>query len=428
MRIVFWSSALFIVYVYAGYALLLMLWVRIGRPAKAGRYGSTADDDDSRRGVRLQPDAHRLPRVSIVIAARDEAKRLPARIANLLAVDYPAERREIIVVSDGSADRTRDALASFRKEVTLLELPASGKAVALNAGAAHATGDILVFTDARQSFAEDALLELTAPFRDPAVGGVSGELILGAESTAGRRSCADRRENDFEWRDHERRTMDRRSSSTVGDGVGFYWRYEKHLRRLESEVGSMLGATGAIYALRRSLWKPLPAGTILDDVLAPMRAVLDGSRVVFAPQAHAFDYTSKDADAETRRKIRTLAGNVQILWFEPRLLVPFRNPVWLQYVSHKIGRLLVPYALVALFASSLVLFHTSTLYALALLAQAAFYLHGGYGAWVEHWDRAAGRRRSLVQRTGAVAFTIVAMNVSAVAGVGAALLGRKVWK
>ncbi len=141
----------------------------------------------------------------------------------------------------------------------------------------------------------------------------------------------------------------------MGDGVGFYWRYEKALRRLESEVGSMLGATGAIYALRRALWQPLPPGTILDDVLAPMRAVLAGSRVCFEPRAQAFDYTPPDASTESRRKIRTLAGNVQILWFEPRLLVPFVNPVWLQYSSHKVGRLLVPYALMTLLASSIIL-------------------------------------------------------------------------
>jgi cellulose synthase/poly-beta-1,6-N-acetylglucosamine synthase-like glycosyltransferase len=420
MRTVFWGSALFIAYVYVGYALLLMVWARLKR-------GPAAATSDDRGGVRLDADDNR-PRLSIIIAARDEARRLPARIANLLSLDYPADRREIIVVSDGSTDRTVEALAAFRGLVQVVDIPASGKAIALNAGVARATGDILVFTDARQSFAEDALLALTTPFADRGVGGVSGELILGAESAAGRRSSLDRRANEFEWRDHERRAGDRRSSSSVGDGVGFYWKYEKQLRRLESEVGSMLGATGAIYALRRSLWKPLPAGTILDDVLAPMRAVLNGSRVVFAPEARAFDYTSKDADAETRRKVRTLAGNVQILWFEPRLLVPFLNPVWLQYASHKIGRLLVPYALVALFASSLVLAETSTVYALALFSQVAFYLHGGYGAWVEHWHRTTGSQRSLVQRTGTVAFTIVVMNVSAVAGVGAALLGRKVWK
>jgi hypothetical protein len=231
-----------------------------------------------------------------------------------------------------------------------------------------------------------------------------------------------------EWRDHERRVSDRRSTSSVGDGVGFYWKYEKRLRQLESAVGSMLGATGAVYALRRSLWRPLPAGTILDDVLAPMRAVLGGYRVLFEPRARAFDYTSPDAGAETRRKVRTLAGNVQILWFEPRLLLPVLNPVWVQYLSHKVGRLLVPYALMALFASSIVLSDTSWVYALALFGQVAFYLHGGYGAWIEHWHQTTPAERSLVQRTGTVAFTFVVMNVSAVAGVGAALLGRKVWR
>ncbi|MBS1817932.1 MAG: glycosyltransferase family 2 protein [Acidobacteria bacterium] len=415
MRALFWSSALFIAYVYAGYGLLLMIWARLRRrPAPAA--------------VDAAPGDTTLPTVSIVLAARNEARRLPARIDNLLALDYPRDRVQIVVVSDGSTDDTRAALEPFGPDVELIELPPSGKSAALNAGVARATGEILVFADARQTFAEDALLALITRFQDATIGGVSGELILGAEQTAGRRALPDRRAGELEWRDHERRATDRRGSSSIGDGVGFYWKYEKQLRRLESEVGSMLGATGAIYALRRALWRPLPPGTILDDVLAPMRAVLAGARVVFEPRACAFDVTSSNADAETRRKIRTLAGNVQILWFEPRLLLPVLNPVWLQYMSHKIGRLLVPYALMALFAASIVLASASHLYLFALAGQVAFYLHGGYGAWLDHWHRVAPRQRSLVQRTGTVAFTIVVMNVSAVAGVGAALLGRKVWR
>ncbi|MEQ1729611.1 MAG: hypothetical protein ABL982_14660, partial [Vicinamibacterales bacterium] len=250
----------------------------------------------------------------------------------------------------------------------------------------------------------------------------------GAEAAAGRRDGRDRRAGMPGSPAPERREVRRRGSSSVGDGVGAYWKYEKLLRRLESQVGSMLGATGAIYALRRSLWRPLPPGALLDDVLAPMRAVLSGHRVVFEPKAQAFDATAKDAEAETRRKIRTLAGNVQILWFEPRLLVPFLNPVWLQYVSHKVGRLLVPYALLVLFTSSLALAGTSLFYATALFAQAAFYLHGGYGAVLDHWHGRSPGPKSMLQRTGAVAFTIVVMNVSAVAGAGAALLGRRVWR
>ena len=437
IEVVFWSSALFIAYVYVGYGLLLMIWSRLRRGASQhGRPGLVgtgpvrggASDGPGHADGQDHPEMA-LPDVSIVIAARNEAQRLPARIDNLLSLDYPAERRQILVVSDGSTDAPAGALASFGDRVELVELPGSGKAVALNAGVARATGDILIFADARQSFARDALLALDAPFADPTVGGVSGELILGAEAAAGRRAIADRRNDvDAARAEHDRRTQERRAASSVEDGVGFYWRYEKQLRRLESEVASMLGATGAIYALRRSLWHPLPPGTILDDVLAPMRAVLAGHRVVFEPRAQAFDSTSPDAEAESRRKIRTLAGNVQILWFEPRLLVPVLNPVWLQDASHKIGRLLVPYALMALFASSLVLADRSLFYTVALFSQVALYLHGGYGAWLEHWQQQTGARKSFVQRTGQVAFTFVVMNVSAVAGVGAALLGRKVWR
>jgi len=171
--------------------------------------------------------------------------------------------------------------------------------------------------------------------------------------------------------------------STIGDGVSVYWRYETQLRRMESTIGSTLGATGAIYALRRSVWHDLPADTLLDDVLAPMRAVLAGRRIVFEERAKAYDRTPPDSQAESRRKIRTLAGNVQILWLEPRLLVPFINPVWLQYCSHKLGRLVVPYALLAVFAANIALADESAFYAAALAGQCIFYVLAGYGAYLE---------------------------------------------
>ena len=163
---------------------------------------------------------------------------------------------------------------------------------------------------------------LVANFADATVGAVSGELVLDCEMGA--------------------------SASTASESVGGYWRYEKWLRARESEIDSMIGATGAIYAMRRACWQPLPDGTILDDLLAPMRAVLAGWRVVFEPRALAFDVTAPDVAAESRRKRRTLAGNYQILVLEPRLLVPGLNRVWLQYMSHKLGRLAVPWALVVL--------------------------------------------------------------------------------
>jgi len=378
MRLVFWLSTLTVAYVYAGYPVLLAVWARL-RPRPVPRAAEAAAV---------------LPTISIVIAARNEAARLPARIGNLLALDYPAEQRQIIVVSDGSSDDTMAVLARYGRQVDAVAAVAAGKAAALNAGVARATGEILIFADARQMFAPDALRELVAPFADPGIGGVTGTLLLDCEASevgglrAGierRRTAGDRRARAGHGRN--RRTVDRdrrrRVESTIGDGVSLYWRYEKQLRMLESAVGSTIGATGAIYALRRTLYRPLPADTILDDVLTPMRAVLAGYRVVVSEHAFAFDRAAVDADAERRRKVRTLAGNVQILGQEPRLLVPFVNPVWLQYVSHKVGRLIVPYALLGLFAGSVALAAEHAVYTIALVTQCAFYLLGGYGAWLE---------------------------------------------
>jgi cellulose synthase/poly-beta-1,6-N-acetylglucosamine synthase-like glycosyltransferase len=432
VRTLFWTSAAVIAYVYVGYPLLLDVWARI---AARGR----------------RPSALALPQrvegVSIVIAARNEAARLPGRIRNLLTLDYPPHLRQIIVASDGSTDDTAEALACFADEIELIEVPPLGKAAALNAGVARARFDILVFTDARQTFATDALQALTRRFSDPDVGGVTGELMLGCEA-GGRRSGSDRRHAAAAGpADGDRRVaIERRSHlrSAVAEGVGLYWRYEKALRRRESVVGSTLGATGAIYALRRSLWQPLPEGTLLDDVLAPMRAVLAGRRVIFEPLARAFDATPADSVGEARRKVRTLAGNFQILWLEPRLLVPFVNPVWLQYVSHKIGRLVVPYALLGLLTASLALAGRHPLYAAALFAQGVFYLLGAYGAWFERnaqlrLSRQSSARLTMLRvhrphggdwldRTARIAFTFIRLNVAAVAALAAVALRTKVWR
>ena len=145
----------------------------------------------------------------------------------------------------------------------------------------------------------------------------------------------------------------------------------------------MIGATGAIYAMRRACWQPLPDGTILDDLLAPMRAVLAGWRVVFEPRALAFDVTAPDVATESRRKRRTLAGNYQVLVLEPRLLAPGLNRVWLQYMSHKLGRLAVPWALVVLLLAGMALAWSSTVYLLATVIQLGFYTLAAYGAFLE---------------------------------------------
>jgi cellulose synthase/poly-beta-1,6-N-acetylglucosamine synthase-like glycosyltransferase len=303
------------------------------------------------RRVRCAPIA---PSVSIVVAARNEGSTLDARIENLLALDYPRELVQIVVASDGSTDATDVILDQYADRVDAVRLTAGGKARALNAAVALARHEILVFADARQSFAPDALRALVAPFADPEIGCVSGELVLDCELDG--------------------------QSSAMGDGVGFYWKYEKWLRRQESTVASMLGVTGAIYALRRSLWRRLPSETILDDVLTPMRAALAGFRVVFEPRARAFDRVAGRASDEFHRKTRTLAGNFQLLAIEPRLLLPIVNPLWIQFMSHKVGRLVVPYALCLLLLSSVVLARESVIYSLAFAGQLLFYSLALYGA------------------------------------------------
>jgi cellulose synthase/poly-beta-1,6-N-acetylglucosamine synthase-like glycosyltransferase len=339
MEYVFWVSIAGIGYVYFGYPLIISALARlVGRHPRKAPF---APGD--------------WPSISIVVAARNEAARLPSRVSNLLELDYPG-RREIIVVSDGSSDATPAVLAPFGDAVRLIEVPRGGKPLALNAGVAAARGEILVFADARQWFAPAAIRELIANFSDPQVGGATGELL-------------------FEKRQDSR--------STVGEGVGLYWRYEKWQRRNESKLRSTLGVTGAIYALRRSLWQPLPADTLLDDVIAPMRAVLAGHRVVFDDRALAYDRVADDAAAESRRKTRTLAGNYQILAHEPRLLLPVVNPVWFQYASHKIGRLVVPWALIALAVSSVALAGRGWIYLIALAIQIVFYAMAVAGGLME---------------------------------------------
>ncbi len=430
MPTLFWLSCAVVLYVYVGYPLLLHAWGRLRA-----------------KSLTVNGAAEPPPAVSIVIAARNEAGRIAGRIANLNALDYPRGRVQIVVVSDGSTDETTVALAQLAADddrIVPVEVSAGGKALALNAGIARAANDVIVFADMRQGFAPDALRALVAPFRDPRVGAVTGELVLDGEerdrraeerrARLERRAIEDRRgvrRQTEGQRKGKRRWSLRRAmlESTITDGVGLYWRYEKQIRRDESAAGSVVGATGAIYAMRRSLWRPLPADTILDDVLAPMRCVMAGFRVVFEERARAFDRTASDSHAEGRRKLRTLAGNYQLLWLEPALLLPWRNPAWVQFVSHKAGRLVVPYALPVIFVSSLLLARDAFVYAAALAAQCAFYALAAYGSWLEKTPaRATAAPPAPVVRLARVALMFLVMNKSAVAGLVALVTRQRVWR
>jgi len=320
-----------------------------------------------------------LPSVSVIIAAHNEEERISDRIKNFLSLDYPRHCLEVIIISDGSTDSTNEILRRYEKGVIRpVILPKRvGKALALNRGVETAKGEILVFADARQSFAPDAIRELVADFADPQIGAVSGELVL---------SGADCRPPEHT--------------------AGLYWHYEKWIRKTESRVDSVIGATGAIYAIRKKLFVPLPAGTILDDVMIPMRIAMAGHRVVFEKRAVAYDLPASSIEQEFQRKVRTLAGNFQILQFMPELLSPFRNRLFVQYVSHKVTRLLAPYWLLSLFVSSLVL--GTGVYGVALWAQVA-----GYALALTGWLL---RRTPLHVPFASIALTFVMMHYASFLG------------
>ncbi len=321
----FWLSAALLGYTHLGYPALMLAWAALrSRPP---------------RRADIQPG------LSLVIVAHDEAERLKRRLENALALDYPRERLEIVLASDGSTDETVARARAFEHQGVRVVAFATrrGKPSVLNEVVPTCRGEIVVLADARQSFERDALRALARAFADPEVGAVSGELLLVDEATG------------------------------FGQGVGAYWRYEKMIRSAESRVRSTVGATGAIYAIRRALFEPLPSETLLDDVVIPLRIALKGYRVLFEPEARAYDRAPASAAEEFARKVRTIAGNFQLFAREPRLLAPWSNPLWLQSVSHKALRLLTPLLLAAALFANLALVAGGPVYRLLLLAQAAFY-------------------------------------------------------
>lgn len=285
--------------------------------------------------------------VSLILPVRDGERWIRAKLESIRRLDYPRELLEVIVVSDGSSDRTEQIVRSF-PEVQLLSLAPGGKAAALNAGLARANGEILFFTDARQELDPRCLQILVEQFSDPTVGVASGELII------------------------------RKGERAEQDHVGLYWRYEKWIRQQLSRIDSVLGATGAIYAMRRELARPLPADCLLDDVHLPLAAFFRGFRVIFVAEALAYDDPTS-VEVEFWRKVRTLAGNYQLVRHFPALLTP-RNRMWVHYLSHKFGRLLLPFALLALAGASGFLARPWGAWLLA--AQAAFYGLAAVDPWI----------------------------------------------
>jgi glycosyltransferase involved in cell wall biosynthesis len=306
--------------------------------------------------ARLRPRAYRTapiePSVSVVVAARNEAAAIGAKIDNLLALDYPSERLQVIVASDGSEDGT-EAIARARADerVRVLALPRVGKAGALNAAVAEATGEILVFSDANSRYEAGALRALVAPFADPQVGGVAGDqrYVAGGDEAA------------------------------VATGERRYWDLDRAIKRAESRAGNVISATGAIYAIRRSLFRPVPPG-VTDDFATSTAVIAQGRRLVFAPAAMAFEPVGRSGEIEFERKVRVMTRGLNAVLARRELLDPRHHGFYaVQLLSHKVLRRLMALPLAVLAVTAGVLGRRSPPFRALAAAQASVYGLGAAG-------------------------------------------------
>ena len=369
----FWLAACLMFYIYGAYPLWMYLRSRLQpRPQRQGSI---------------------FPTVSIILAVHNGAALLRQKVAHLLSLNYPQDRMEIEIVSDGSTDGTDDILKEFQDpRIKCFQCSEHlGKAAALNIGMQSATGEILLFLDIRPWIESNALQLLVSNFEDPGVGCVTGELVLREDG-------------------HDA------GAKAVG---GLYWRYEQWIRDCEAKVDSPLGVYGGFYAIRRKLASALPEGTILDDMLQPLSVIRQGYRSVLDLRARVYDIWPRSLRGEFHRKVRTLAGNFQLLQLAPWLLSR-QNRLRFELISHKLMRLLVPLLLVILLVSSASLAIHSRLYAGALASQIVFYILAALGS---------ARNIPILTRLAAPASAFCMLNAAVVVGFYKFLFTRgPLWK
>ncbi len=339
LQSLFWFSLAGLAYIYAGYPLLIAILSRLkGRKIRPGEFQG---------------------QLSVVIVACNEAARLQLKLDNLLSLVGAAQIHEILVGSDGSTDRTAAIVANYGDpRVKLHEFTQRrGKPAVLNDLIPRCTGEVVLLADTRQQFDPHLLTQILKNFADDTVGVVSGELVF----------------------------VRKFGDTAAAEGIGLYWKYEKFLRRCESRFRGVPGATGACYAIRRHLFQPIQHQTLLDDVAIPLQIVTQGYRCVFESQAFAFDEPSQNPRQEAIRKRRTIAGAAQLIRDYPRWLNPRLNPIWFEYVSHKLLRLTSPLLLLTALGTNLLLV-TTHIYGVPLALQVVFYLAAGIGYACQRWN------------------------------------------
>ena len=327
-EVAFWACLGAVGYTYVGYPILVWCLGRV-----FGRRRPAAADDGE------------LPTVSLLVAARNEESIIAARVENALAMDYPADKLEVVVATDGCTDRTAEVVRRYAGAgVRVMEYPVNrGKATVLNDAIPQLTGDIVLLSDANTVIERPALRRLVRWLRAPEVGAVCGRLVL--------------------------------TDPETGTNVdGLYWKYETFLKKCEGRLGALLGANGGIYAVRRSHFTPIPTDTTIDDLVLPLQARLrTGCRIVYADDAVAHEYTPPTIGAEFRRRSRYGASGFQCLGRLWWLLSPAHGWVSLTFLSHKVLRWACPFFLIGMLVTCALL-AGQALYLGLLAGQAAFYL------------------------------------------------------
>ena len=345
-RTLFWLGAGVLAYTYVLFPLLVLL----------------------RAALRPRPhrDGDVTPEVTMVIAAHNEEASIGAKIENLLSLDYPRERMEVVVVSDGSDDGTDDIVRAYEERgVRLLAPGRVGKAEALNTAVAASRGEILVFSDANSMYAQDALRELVRPFADPAVGGVAGnQSYLSSDGAYG-----------------------------IAAGEQHYWNLDRMLKQAESRAGNTISATGAIYAVRRSLFRPV-APAVTDDFYVSTGVIAEGRRLVFAPDAVAYEPVARTGELEWQRKVRVMTRGLRGVLLRRSLLDPGSHGFYaVQLLTHKLLRRTMVFPLALTAATAPLLWRRGRLYRAATVAQACLYGLGTAGLLLAR--RPIGRRKAL---------------------------------
>lgn len=346
MKIILWISLFIVFYTYLGYGILLYLLVRLKRILKDKK--------------EIMADWEHLPSLTLVVAAYNEADLMDEKILNTLQLRYPADRLQLLFITDGSTDNSPEVISRY-PQIKLMHSPERrGKINAVHRAMKEVHTHVVVFTDANTFLNQDALVNIARHYADPKVGAVSGEKRVKVEDV---------------------------SDATAGEG--FYWKYESTLKKWDSELYSVVGAAGELFSVRNDLYAPVYTDTILDDFMISMLIAQKGYRIVYEPAAYATESSSENIKEELKRKIRIAAGGIQSIVRLPKLLNPFAFPVLsFQYISHRVLRwTITPILMILAFLLNIVIVSRGSiaLYTALLLCQALFYALAFLGWLTQQW-------------------------------------------